>query len=206
MNDSARPSRRPRVKSGDAGAADGGPSFAAVLAGFTLDSGQRTARRRRGSAGRVEPAVAGLPLLRQPKPRPPQPGATSPDDVHDEWPGPDPLVEDIAALVRPYQWTGGRTRAAVRLGLETLVSTSERGADEHALTCLEHRTVAGLCRHPHAVAEVAAKLSLPLGVARVLLSDMAEQGLITVHQTVADEDMAAHLVLMERVLSGLRRL
>jgi hypothetical protein len=53
---------------------------------------------------------------------------------------------------------------------------------------------------------VAAKLSIPLGVARVILSDMAELGLISIHRTFADDDIAAHLVLMERVLSGLRRL
>jgi hypothetical protein len=108
--------------------------------------------------------------------------------------------------VRPYQWTAGRTAPALALDLEALVSTSERGQDEANLVTLEHRAVAQLCLHPHAVAEVAAKLSVPLGVVRVVLSDMAEQELIEIHRTVADDDMAAHLVLMERVLSGLRRL
>lgn len=123
-----------------------------------------------------------------------------PQDVEDD-------LGDVAAMVRPYQWTRGRTKASIHLELETLVSTSESGQDEQRLTQLEHRAIASLCRHPHAVAEVAAKLSVPLGVAKVLISDMAEQGLITVHQTVADDDdTAAHLMLMERVLSGLRRL
>ena len=71
---------------------------------------------------------------------------------------------------------------------------------------LEHREVSTLCRYPLSVAEVAAKLSVPLGVAKVILSDMAELGLISIHRTFADDDIAAHLVLMERVLSGLRRL
>lgn len=110
------------------------------------------------------------------------------------------------ALVRPYQWTAGRTSPTLALELEALVSTSEKGQDERQLVTLEHRDIASLCRHPHAVAEIAAKLSVPLGVVRVLLSDMAEEGLIAIHRTVADDDMAAHLVLMERVLSGLRRL
>jgi hypothetical protein len=113
---------------------------------------------------------------------------------------------DEAARVRPYAWTGGRTRSSVELQLETLVSTSDLGLDDALLTQVEYRAVGTLCRHPHSVAEVAAKLSVPLGVAKVILSDMAELGLISIHRTFADDDIAAHLVLMERVLSGLRRL
>jgi hypothetical protein len=90
--------------------------------------------------------------------------------------------------------------------LETLISTSDLGRDDALLNQVEYRAVGTLCRHPHSVAEVAAKLSVPLGVAKVILSDMAELGLISIHRTFADDDIAAHLVLMERVLSGLRRL
>ncbi|MGH3620883.1 MAG: DUF742 domain-containing protein, partial [Sciscionella sp.] len=116
-------------------------------------------------------------------------------------------LADAAAMVRPYAWTRGRTRASVYLRMETLVSTSEQGMDVRGLGQVEHRLVAELCRHPHAVAEVAAKLSVPLGVARVVLSDMAELGVILVHEAVAeDDDTAAQLMVMERVLSGLRRL
>ncbi len=113
---------------------------------------------------------------------------------------------DEASRVRPYAWTGGRTRASVELQLETLISTSDLGEDVAQLNQVEYRAVGTLCRHPHSVAEVAAKLSVPLGVAKVILSDMAELGLISIHRTFADDDIAAHLVLMERVLSGLRRL
>jgi hypothetical protein len=113
---------------------------------------------------------------------------------------------DEAAMVRPYAWTRGRTKANYDLKLETLISTTEQGQDDTLLPQLEHRAVSSLCRYPLSVAEVAAKLSIPLGVARVILSDMAELGLISIHRTFADDDIAAHLVLMERVLSGLRRL
>lgn len=122
---------------------------------------------------------------------------------------PAPPIDDLAeeaALVRPYAWTRGRTKANYDLQLETLISTTELGQDETLLPQLEHRAVGSLCRYPLSVAEIAAKLSIPLGVARVILSDMAELGLISIHRTFADDDIAAHLVLMERVLSGLRRL
>jgi hypothetical protein len=71
---------------------------------------------------------------------------------------------------------------------------------------VEHRAVAELCGETRSVAEVAALLSLPLGVARVLLGDMAGLGLVTVHQTASSAGNAPDLALMERVLSGLRRL
>jgi hypothetical protein len=113
---------------------------------------------------------------------------------------------DEAARVRPYAWTRGRTKPNYDLKVETLVSTTELGCEDTLLTQVEYRSVGTLCRHPHSVAEVAAKLAIPLGVARVLLSDMADLGLISIHRSFADDDIAAHLVLMERVLSGLRRL
>ena len=119
---------------------------------------------------------------------------------------PDDDFGDEAAIVRPYAWTRGRTKANYELRLETLISATELAREQTRLVQLEHRSVSALCRYPLSVAEVAAKLSIPLGVARVVLSDMAELGLISIHRTFADDDIAAHLVLMERVLSGLRRL
>jgi hypothetical protein len=99
-----------------------------------------------------------------------------------------------AAMVRPYAWTGGRTKS------------TEHGENIEALTQTEHRFVADLCAEPRSVAEVATLLSVPLGVAKVLLGDMANLGLVIVHKTATGGGNKAHLMLMERVLSGLRRL
>jgi len=66
--------------------------------------------------------------------------------------------------------------------------------------------VADLCREPRSVAEVAALLKLPLGVARVVLGDMAGQGTVVVHETAGSSGDVPDMALMERVLSGLRRL
>lgn len=120
----------------------------------------------------------------------------------DEWG--EPVVSTSA--VRPYTWTGGRTSPVFDLAVETLVSTSAHGRDVEALTSVEHRAVAELCRDPRSVAEVAALLSLPLGVARVLLGDMADIGLVVVHRTANASGDTPEAALMERVLSGLRRL
>ncbi|MBW0112906.1 DUF742 domain-containing protein, partial [Pseudonocardia sp. KRD-182] len=111
-----------------------------------------------------------------------------------------------ASAVRPYAWTRGRTKSGFDLAIETLVSTSQRGRDQMGLLQVEHRAVAELCEATRSVAEVAALLSLPLGVARVLLGDMAGLGVVTVHQTASSAGNAPDLALMERVLSGLRRL
>ncbi len=123
-------------------------------------------------------------------------------------PGPPPDAAEDVAIVRPYAWTGGRTRPTYDLAIETLVSVAAGGRDPSHLRQYEHRAVAELCREPRSVAEVAALLTLPLGVARVLIGDMASQGTVVVHQTAttSDSNGVPDMALMERVLSGLRRL
>ena len=121
----------------------------------------------------------------------------------------DPAEE--TAIVRPYALTGGRTRANYALELETLVSTKDQagggGSPHAAAEQIESFSIMEECRTPRSVAEIAAALRVPLGVARVLISDAADAGLVTVHRTITGNDGAeAHLMLMERVLSGLRRL
>jgi Protein of unknown function (DUF742) len=186
------------------------PTFVDVMNGFGLDSG-RPARRRlfgrlRGSGNAdAEPRDVARGAG-------PPPSAARPADRYDEGPGPSeagneaPDTGTAAAAVRPYTWTRGRTKSGFDLAIETLVSTSARGRAQVATLPVEHRAVAELCEQTRSVAEVAALLSLPLGVARVLLGDMAGLGVVTVHQTASSAGNAPDLALMERVLSGLRRL
>ena len=51
--------------------------------------------------------------------------------------------------------------------------------------------------------EVSARLDLPLGVARVLVADMADEGLVILHRPASPGDRP-DLALLERVLYGLR--
>ena len=53
---------------------------------------------------------------------------------------------------------------------------------------------------------MAAHLRLPLGVARVLIGDMAGMGLVLIHQSGMVVGDRPSIEFMERVLSGLRRL
>jgi hypothetical protein len=195
------------------------PTFADVMNGFSFDAGRSPRRRRWGrrrnddSGGQsTEQQVAEVPAGEQmygmaPQPRgvmPPVP-ATGPIDMR--------VVEAEqlgtatgASAVRPYTWTRGRTKSGLDLAIETLVSTSQRGREQMGMLQVEHRAVAELCEQTRSVAEVAALLSLPLGVARVLLGDMAGLGVVTVHRTASSAGNKPDLALMERVLSGLRRL
>lgn len=192
--------------SGDDRSDQGDQSFAEVV--NDLSGGPWRARRRRHRKA-ARPAIAapasGPPALWTPTCGTPAGPAEQAPPGSDEWSEPAPC----ASVVRPYTWTQGRTSPVFDLAVETLVSTTQYGHDMDVLICAEHRAVTGLCGHPRSVAEVAALLSLPLGVARVLLADMADIGLVVVHRTHPGERSGAgrpDMTLMERVLSGLRRL
>lgn len=179
------------------------PTFADVMNGFSLDSGGRSKRRRWGNKRGSAPQQPAPPPPQQPAPPSPE-SFTGPMAIHA--PDAGPVMESMAASVRPYTWTRGRTKSGYYLGIETLVSTSPRARERLALAQVEHRAVAELCEQTRSVAEVAALLPVPLGVARVLLGDMAGLGLVVVHHTTGADGGAPDLALMERVLSGLRRL
>jgi hypothetical protein len=108
-------------------------------------------------------------------------------------------------VVRPYAITGGRARPRHDdLEVEALVSTTSRGELNPNLS-YERRAVARLCRDVQSVAEISARLELPLGVARVLVGDMADEGMVMVHRPAGIGDRP-DLALLERVLYGLRNL
>ncbi|NIH86924.1 DUF742 domain-containing protein [Amycolatopsis granulosa] len=122
-------------------------------------------------------------------------------------PVPAPVTaEESSGLVRPYFRTRGRTRPSYDLAIEALVSTSERGRMLDRVRVPEHRSICGLCLDTRSVAEVAAYLRMPLGVARVLIGDVVDLGLVLVHSTTSVVGDRPGIEFMERVLSGLRRI
>ncbi len=99
--------------------------------------------------------------------------------------------------------TGGRTRPThAELEIEALVSTTSLGERTPTLT-VEQRAIAALCRDILSIAEISARLDLPLGVTRVLVGDMADEGMVMVHRPTQGADRP-DLALLERVLYGLR--
>jgi hypothetical protein len=120
------------------------------------------------------------------------------DDEHDDTP---------ALRVRSYVLTGGRTRSDVDLPLETLVKVTPQGVSASPRLALERKKIVSLCDAPISIAEVSAHLSVPLGVARVLVGDMCEEGFLTNYKPQhAMTGERPDLKLLERVLDGLQAL
>lgn len=108
-------------------------------------------------------------------------------------------------LSRSYMVTRGRTRPRDHpLELITLVVTlTEPGAGRDLEP--ESRTILGLCRQTMSVAEVAARMQLPLPVVKVLLSDLIDQKHLT-YRTATTTTERPDRQLLQRVLDGLLRL
>jgi hypothetical protein len=110
----------------------------------------------------------------------------------------DDAAEDL--VIRPFLLTGGRTRPAQEgLRVETLVQA--RTDALHANLRFEARQIVELCQQPISVAELAAALHVPLGVARVLVSDLVADGTVTLVQR---EELSVQLI--ERIRDRVRAL
>ena len=84
--------------------------------------------------------------------------------------------------MRPYAVTRGRTEATRTIAIEALLETTTRGAQEAQYGDRDRRRIMQLCgERPQSLAEVAAHLRLPLGVARVVVDDLVTAGLLLLH-------------------------
>jgi hypothetical protein len=108
-------------------------------------------------------------------------------------------------VVPVYAITRGRTRSHGQdLALETLVTTTKHGVASRPLLRFEQVHIVDLCRTPMSVVEVAAKLRLPVGVARVLVSDMHAENMLSIHRPPVTPEGRPHTEVLERLLRGLR--
>ena len=115
--------------------------------------------------------------------------------------------EDGPSLVRPYALVRGRTRhqGSSAIPVEAIVVT-EPEIDASGLV-LEPAAIVRLCRTPHSVAEVSARLGLPVGVVRVMVADLTSDGFVHVNLPLdPGADGTVDRVLLERVLAGLEAL
>ena len=106
-----------------------------------------------------------------------------------------------------YAVTGGRTRAndGPDMPVEALVTATEAGGFATDLQ-LEYRATVELAASPVSIVEIGASLGVPVGVARVLVSDLVNAKYLVVHlppvSTTADGGPAPEI--LERLLEGLR--
>jgi Protein of unknown function (DUF742) len=107
---------------------------------------------------------------------------------------------DDGVLVRPYMVTGGRTRP-IRDGLRVETVVSAAPAALHAPLTFERRRIVEFCQVPRPVADIAVALAIPLGVARVLIADLATAGFVAIQNSpVVTSDM------IERIRDRVRAL
>ncbi|WP_210438758.1 DUF742 domain-containing protein [Nocardioides xinjiangensis] len=115
----------------------------------------------------------------------------------------DPEDEDYRPrLIRSYTITAGRTAATVDLAMEATLRL-QPGAEAPVLTPSAAQVLEVCDRR--SVAEVSALTKMPIGVTRVLLGDLIDQGLIRIQATITEKTSTdERLELIERTLRGLR--
>jgi hypothetical protein len=116
------------------------------------------------------------------------------------------LDDEAGPVVRPYTLTGGRSRP-VTSGLGLLTHVESLFAPDADLVELqpEHRSILALTRTALSVAELSARLDLPVGVVRILVGDLLQANLVSTFEADAamrapDDD------ILQAVIDGLRSL
>jgi hypothetical protein len=114
--------------------------------------------------------------------------------------------DHVDRVVPVYAVTGGRTRVDGQdLPLEAVVTTTGLPIASAASLQMESRAIVELCDRPKSLAEIGAALRVPVGVARVLVGDLANDGYLEVHlPRTADGDGGPGHAILGRLLDGLR--
>ncbi|ORB66945.1 DUF742 domain-containing protein [Mycolicibacterium tusciae] len=116
-------------------------------------------------------------------------------------------VDDEPSLVRPYTLTAGRTEARLNLPLEAPIGKLTTTKPPRWPGNDVRGRILTMSVEVPSVAEIAAGLALPLGVARVLIGDLVTQGYLQVHTTLGDSETDdERRDLIGRTLRGLRAL
>ncbi|MEO6125534.1 MAG: DUF742 domain-containing protein [Ilumatobacteraceae bacterium] len=110
-----------------------------------------------------------------------------------------------AAGVRSYAMTGGRSTAVVPLEFESMLQTTARGEVIAASLSFERGAIVQLCSTEIlSVAELSARLRLPIGVVRVVAADLLSEGLLEAF--MSNLSVADDVSLISRLIEGVRAL
>jgi Protein of unknown function (DUF742) len=115
----------------------------------------------------------------------------------------DELDPAAATRIRPFLVTQGRTSGAAEIPIEAQVQVTTAGRSVADRLSFEYRDVVNLCDEPVAVVEIAARLNLHLGVARVIIGDLTYQGLVSTFEP--NVDVTDDVETIMRVIDGLRQ-
>ncbi|HEY4332801.1 MAG TPA: DUF742 domain-containing protein [Ilumatobacteraceae bacterium] len=114
-------------------------------------------------------------------------------------------VEAEAAGVRSYAITNGRSRGSIHLEFEAMLQVTPLGANEGRPLQFERGAIVALCRSEVlSVAELSARLRLPIGVIRVVASDLVVEGLLEAF--LPSLGVAEDVDLISRLIEGVRAL
>jgi Protein of unknown function (DUF742) len=111
---------------------------------------------------------------------------------------------EAGPVVRPYMVTGGRVQPQTEdLDLIThVVAVASLAAETPSP---EHQAILALTQEPKPVAEVAARVDLPLGVVRVLLGDLLTASMVARYDPPSTDDLP-NIDTLQAVIHGLRAL
>lgn len=115
------------------------------------------------------------------------------------------LDQDSGPVVRPYALTGGLTRpSGQRFDLLDMVGVVRQAALDTTHLAPEQTEVLDRCQIPAPLVDLASDLDLPVGVIRILVSDLRERGLVSIHR--AQPAGTGDLKILQEVVDGLRRI
>lgn len=128
----------------------------------------------------------------------PSPDADDDGDAHDT------DTDHTGRLIRPYAMTRGRTSGeGAEIPLEAQVLASSRAAGHNGTHRWEAAKLLEMVDTPMALVEVAARLGIPVGVARVIVADLVEDGSLIMQLPPVSSSFTS---LLEQVLDGVRDL
>ena len=105
------------------------------------------------------------------------------------------------SFVRPFIITGGRGESDLPIEAMVIAVPTARGVP----TSTEYRAIMRLCSQSQSIAEISARCRLPLGVIRVLVSDLVKLGAL---ELAMNEKLAVNdeLALVDRIIAAVERL
>jgi hypothetical protein len=114
-------------------------------------------------------------------------------------------------IVRPYTMTGGRTTTqSPPIALEALVAATPEGMRRRRQFRWEAAEIISRSRRETAVVELAALLTVPVGVVRVLADDLRAEGAVTITDPpsalVDATGGEVYTDLLHKVLDGIKSL